>query len=379
MQQGSLKREPRRGGPDVWSFRWRERDGNGKSVLRRTTFGSIEEYHTETEACRAIAGLIRQITSGDPRTQTSFMTMAELANHFELRELPPDNPRRSHSTKRGYHGNLQKWIVPRWGNYRLPDVKSVEVESWLSTLPLANNTRRKLRDLMYALYAHASRYDLYSGPNPMHWVRQSGKRRVIPVVLEPSEIEQILTELSDKEYVMILIAAFTGLRRSEIFALKWKDIDFERKHMKVQRSIVLQVEGSCKTESSTRPVPLHDLLAGVLEEWREQAFFAAPEDWVFASPFSGGKKPFWPNSPMIKIKKIANRLGIAKRIGWHTFRRTFATLLIDNGVNGKVAQELMRHGSFLSTMNIYAQAITKTKRRAQSTLVQKVFPCKKIA
>jgi len=77
---------------------------------------------------------------------------------------------------------------------------------------------------MYALYAHASRYDLYSGPNPMHWVRQSGKRRVIPVVLEPSEIERILAELSDKEYVMILIAAFTGLRRSEIFALKWKTL-----------------------------------------------------------------------------------------------------------------------------------------------------------
>ena len=82
MQQGSLTREARHNGPDIWSFRWREGEGNGKTVLRRITIGSIEEYGTEAEACRAVAGVIRQINSGDIRTQTSHTTIMELVNHF---------------------------------------------------------------------------------------------------------------------------------------------------------------------------------------------------------------------------------------------------------------------------------------------------------
>jgi hypothetical protein len=72
MQQGSLRKEARRGGPEVWSFRWRERDGNGKTVLRRTTIGNVEEYSTEAKACRAIAEIIREVNSGEFRHQTSY-------------------------------------------------------------------------------------------------------------------------------------------------------------------------------------------------------------------------------------------------------------------------------------------------------------------
>ena len=381
MQQGSLTREARHNGPDVWSFRWREPDGKGKTVLRRITIGTIEEYSTEAEAYGAIAGVIRQINSGEIRTQTSNMTIAELVKHFKLRELAANNDRRSDSTKSNYIRNLERWIVPRWGTHRLHEVNPVEVEEWLRTVERANNTKRKLRDLLHVLYSHAFRYDLYRypGANPIHWVRQSGKRSFKPVVLTLKELARILWILTGMDYVLILIAAVTGLRRSEIFGLKWKDIDFDLKQINVQRSIVCQVEGSCKTEASTAPVPLHDLLADVLQSWRQQTYFAAADDWVFASPFSRGKRPFWPNSTMIRLKKIVSSLGIAKRIGWHTFRRTYVSLLTDTGVNTKVVQELARHGSFMSTMNIYAQAITSTKRRAQNKLMQRVFAMKKAA
>jgi integrase len=381
MQQGSLTREPRRGGPDVWSFRWRERDGNGKTVLRRITVGSVGEYSTETEASRAIAGLVRQISSGDIRTQSSFMTIAELANHFVLRELAPDNPRRSYATKGGYKGNLRKWILPRWGQYRLPDVKAVEVESWLRTLHLANGSRSKLRDLMHQLYVHAFRYDLYSYPggNPIHWVRQSARRRFVPDVLTASETRLILAERSGKEHLMVLIAAIDGFRRSELFGLKWKDFDFERKQINVQRSIVCQVEGSCKTESSTRPVPLDDRVDVALKEWRAQAFYAAPDDWLFASPFSRGKKPFWPNSSMKTIKRIAKRVGITKQIGWHTFRRSLATLMSEVGTKPKNIQGNMRHASVRTTMDVYAQPVPTSMRRAKRAVAREIFRDKKVA
>jgi integrase len=65
----------------------------------------------------------------------------------------------------------------------------------------------------------------------------------------------------------------------------------------------------------------------------------------------------------------AKRVGITKRIGWHTFRHTYTTLLHANGEDVKVVQELLRHGSARITMDVYAQAMTPAKRRAQGKVV----------
>jgi integrase len=70
------------------------------------------------------------------------------------------------------------------------------------------------------------------------------------------------------------------------------------------------------------------------------------------------------------------RAGISKRFGWHTFRHTYSTLLIANGENVKVVQELMRHASSHFTLQIYSQAQTRTKRAAQSRLVEAILPDK---
>ena len=69
------------------------------------------------------------------------------------------------------------------------------------------------------------------------------------------------------------------------------------------------------------------------------------------------------------IQPAARRLGITKRIGWHTFRRTYTTLLHANGEDVKVVQELLRHGSSRITMDVYAQAVTPAKRKAQGKVV----------
>ena len=69
----------------------------------------------------------------------------------------------------------------------------------------------------------------------------------------------------------------------------------------------------------------------------------------------------------------ALRAGIRKKIGWHTFRHTYSTLLIANGENVKVVQELMRHASSRFTLEIYSQAQLIAKRQAQQRLVQVLF------
>jgi len=73
-------------------------------------------------------------------------------------------------------------------------------------------------------------------------------------------------------------------------------------------------------------------------------------------------------------REAAKRAGIKKRIGWHTFRHTYSTILIANGENVKVVQELMRHASSRCTLEIYFQAKIAAKREAQQRLVQMIFP-----
>ena len=79
-----------------------------------------------------------------------------------------------------------------------------------------------------------------------------------------------------------------------------------------------------------------------------------------------GKQPVWLSTVMrYYIQPVARRLGITKRIGWHTFRHTFSTLLKGNGEDVKVVQELLRHATTRMTLDTYTQALAADKRAAQ--------------
>jgi integrase len=262
------------------------------------------------------------------------------------------------------------------------DVRTIVVENWLRQLrrqdgkPLADTTKTKIRGLMSVLFNHAIRYEwLEQGKNPITHVRQSTARQKTPEVLEPHEIQVLLLHLESPYRLMVLLAATTGLRRSELFALKWSDIDFIDRMINVSRSIYGQVVGHCKTEASQKAVPLPHHVAVELSLWKEHNRYQEPEDWVFASPHRKGELPYWPAILLRRmIRPAAARAGITKWIGWHTFRHSYATLLIANGENIKVVQELMRHGSARITVDIYSQARSPAKRAAQQRIVQMILP-----
>lgn len=148
------------------------------------------------------------------------------------------------------------------------------------------------------------------------------------MVLSASEVQQLLDALALRERTLVLLDVGTGLRMSELFGLKWKDVDFDAKEISVVRSIVMQVTGPCKTESSQKPIPLDPYLAEALRAWLEHVRYNRPEDWVFANPRMKGRQPYWGQEIMRRvIRPIAIQLGITKHIGWHTFRHTYSTLL----------------------------------------------------
>jgi integrase len=74
------------------------------------------------------------------------------------------------------------------------------------------------------------------------------------------------------------------------------------------------------------------------------------------------------------ILPVARTLGITKRIGWHTFRHTYWTLLRSTGAELKIMQELLRHSTIRVTLDTYTQAVTTEKRNAQEAVVALLFP-----
>ena len=140
---------------------------------------------------------------------------------------------------------------------------------------------------------------------------------------------------------LALLDAATGLRVSELLALRWGDVDFENLELHVTRSIWHQVVGNCKTEASAKPVPMDGYMAEDLLRWRRQSTYTSDDHYVFASETMRGKQPYWPDNLMKRhIRPVAKANGINKKIGWHTFRHSFGTLLKANGEDVKTVQEL---------------------------------------
>jgi integrase len=136
----------------------------------------------------------------------------------------------------------EKVDIPYWGKTSIYAIRTIAVERWLRWLRrtdgnlLANSTKAKIRNLLSTLFNHAIRYE---------WFDQ-GRNPITPEVLETVEIQRLVQELNSCFRLMVILDVITGLRRSELFALKWSDIDFSKLLIDVQRSIYLGKVGKCK-------------------------------------------------------------------------------------------------------------------------------------
>jgi len=142
----------------------------------------------------------------------------------------------------------------------------------------------------------------------------------------------------------------------------------------VQRGVVAGHVDVVKTKYSNVRVPLDPSLADALLSWKLRSTFNKINDWVFASPFQAGEMPYraW-GIQQRRLKPAARSAGLGDGIGWHTFRHTYRSLLDESGAPMKVQQELMRHASIQTTMNVYGAAMADTKREANSKVVRMIM------
>jgi integrase len=218
---------------------------------------------------------------------------------------------------------------------------------------------------MSVLFSHAIRNE-WAARNPITAVRTSAKRLSTPDILSPEEFQALLLELHQRERVMVMLDGSTRLRRGELIALRWRDIDFELMQANVTHSVWHNVEGDTKTEASRKPVPLHPLVVVELNQWKLSTLYRSDDDYLFPSIQKNGSQPIQPDMILKRhIRPALKRIGVKKRIGWHSFRHGLATMLRQKGVDIKTAQELLRHANSRITMDIYQQSITEEKRFAQ--------------
>ena len=371
FQQGSLLKLKRKSGPDVWVFRWYD-ETNGTRTYRKRTLGTVRDLPSRKDAERAVAEFRANINV-EVRVP---VTVSELIAHYRNHELTED--RKAFATIASVSLYLTNQIVPKWGKKWLTDVRTVEVEEWLHSLPYAPATKSKIRNIMSAIFSHAIRYE-WMHRNPITKVRASAKRLREPDVLTPAEFAALVDELPLRVKAMVMLAGSTGLRRSELIALTWKDVDPIMMQANVRRSCVRGRFGDTKTEASRKPVPLHTSVVECLYAWRSESKYNGDADFLFPSVRNEGKTPVTPDMILKKIIQPAlvraNVTG--KRIGWHSFRHSLATNLRDAGADLKTAQELLRHANSRITLDIYTQAISANKRDANNKIMERMLEASK--
>jgi integrase len=299
FQKGSVRRVPRKSGPDVWEYRYRDHTVPG-NPMRQITLSTLE-FPTETKALIHLQQHVLCINGPKAYRAQNEPTLGLVINRFMKDERISDILKQkpgettitdgiSYSTAAGYRSYIKNHIEPMWAHTPLTAVKALQIVDWLNSLSLSPKTRGQVRALMHLLFEKAMLWELIElQRNPLELVRLRGtsRRQRKPQILAPEKFQELVAVLREPYKTMTIVAMCTGLRVSELLALRWEHIDFENSVMLVQQGVVNGRIGRVKTEASQDEVPLDPAFAAVLLDLKGQKF----EGLVFPSPLTG--RPFY--------------------------------------------------------------------------------------
>jgi integrase len=369
----------RKTGTDVWEYRYRDHAEPG-SPLRQITLSTLE-FPTETKALIHLQELVLRINGPQAYRAQNAPTMGLVIDRFikeeRIEEILKQKPGVatitdgiSYSTAAGYRSYIKNHIKPKWSDTPLAVIKPLEVAEWLKLLPLSPKTRGQVRALMHLLFERAMLWgliELQRNPIELVKVKDSSRRKRKPQILAPEKFRELVAILGEPYKTMVIVAMCTGLRVSEVLALRWEHVDFKAGVMLVQQGVVNGRIGKVKTEASHDEVPLDPVFAAVLNDWRGNRTTGL----VFPSHVTGGCYYAGIIQRQI-LKPRGEQIGVAG-LGWHTFRHTYRSLLDETGAPVGVQQKLMRHSNVATTMNVYGSSTLRAKKQANSKVVEMVM------
>lgn len=384
--RGMLRKEKRAVGR-VWVFRWSE-EVNGQRRQHKEVIGTTKHFPTEAAANKEADRVRCRLNENKQLLSLKTIMFGELINHY----LDHGLPRLSKSVRKANKSYIKNWIEPDWHGRPAGRMKTMQIQEWLDKIRRPDGTKLKIKNVLSAIFSHGVRWELVDrnpvcgqGGSPGHrgastGVRQSNRVSITRVILSAEVVRQTLEQLPLREATMALVDAVTALRASELIALKWKNVGW---NTGILQSEFALVEGELKeTKSRNNSLPLAESVLDVLRLWREHTPYRSEEDWIFASPHYHGKTPYTYQILFRRhIQPVIERVSGLKStkqapIGWHTLRRSLATLLISNGENVKVTQSQLRHTTPKITLELYAQAVSADQQKAHRKVVQMVLPAR---
>ena len=283
------------------------------------------------------------------------------------------NQRVKESTAANYWMKGQKHLLPFFGEMRISGIESNDIYGFIECKRREGLSERYIADnltLLKAVFKYAVRR--HHIPNPMDDVVFKRSRSASILVFDAEQKRQLTQYLAkdcDKTALGIRICLATGLRIGELCALRWEDVDLEKRiltvrhtvqriqtHQLQQRTKLIMTEP--KSESSYRCIPIPDALATLLRK-----HCGAPQEFVL----SGTKRPVEPRVMQYRFSKILKNAKLPS-IHFHALRHMFASDCIRLGCDMKSLSEMLGHSGVEITMNLYVHSSFEQKRQFMERL-----------
>jgi integrase len=254
---------------------------------------------------------------------------------------------------------LRVHLIPFFGGRSLDRITPVDVESYIR-MKLREGKARKTVDHHLGLLSSMFRFAAKRGFarfNPVDAADRPRQQRPDADIryLTIEELEAVVRavpndDLGPTERVLYLTAAMTGMRRGELVALRWRDVDWTSAVIRVRRSFSDGEFGPPKSRRSSRAVPMADRVAAELERHYRRSNFPEDDDLVFGHPQLG--TVYDPSKVRRRFAEACSRAGV--RIArFHDLRHTFGTRMAAANAPLRSVQEWMGHSDYRTT-SIYA-------------------------
>ena len=269
------------------------------------------------------------------------------------------------TTQANYEAKIYQHIIPELGKIPLNQLAQKDLQQFYARMKTSGRLIRTeqfgkgLSDSMVRGLHAACRSALEKAvqeelirTNPAVGCKLPPKRGREMQVLGREELQRFLIQAqAEGYYELFLLDLCTGLRRGELLALQWDDLDFKTGALAVNKQ-VYEVKGQLqvsvpKTRAFIRRLVLPPGVVEVLRAYRERV----DSRWMFPSPVKEDV-PMTPGAVRRRLQIILERAG-CKRIRFHDLRHTFATLSLENGMDVKTLSAMLGHVSAATTLDIY--------------------------
>jgi integrase len=333
----------------------------------------------EREVRKIAAEILRPVNQG----LISVGSAVNFKQYVESTYMPTELPLLAKTTQDSYQGIIAKYLEPRFKASCLRDLTPLALQRYFSGLAgerVGFPSMVKIRDTLSSILRSAVQYGFLI-QNPMVGLKlpvDKRPRRQKPVI-SPEQFSNLVEYVAEPYASMIFVSVWTGLRISELIGLKWRCIHTDS--ITVEERYFRGDWSTPKTNASAATIGvspdviarIHRLKsltvavrAGRATRRYQVVKSAGPDDLVFQSVKDG--KPMRDCNVLQRhVQPVARRLGL-NFVDWHCLRRSYATWLVQSGADPKSVQGQMRHSRISTTLDIYAQMVPVTQRRAVEKL-----------